>query len=72
MDRARITIPNLLFWLMAMAFLGALAPVFFDALQAATSEVGQGTLLMYQLLFPVAILVLIGVIWRTATAGANR
>jgi hypothetical protein len=71
MDRARITIPNLLFWLMAMAFLGALAPVFFEALRAASSEAGEGTLLMYRLLFPIAVIVLMGVIWRTATAGVD-
>lgn len=70
-DRARITLPNVVMFLAALAFLGALSPVFYDSLQGSVGQVNTGTLLLFRLLPAGAILILITVIWRKATAGVS-
>jgi hypothetical protein len=70
-DRARITLPNVVLWLAALAFLGALAPVFYSSLESAVGETSTGALLLYRLLPSLAVLILITVIWRKATAGVS-
>jgi hypothetical protein len=70
-DRARITLPNVMLWLMAMAFLAAFMPAFSDGLSAAVGQTIPGTLLLFRVLPGLAVVVLLTVIWRKATAGVS-
>lgn len=68
-ERARMTLPDVLFVLMSVAFLGALWPVVADALQTNAGAMSAGSSLIYQLLLPVAVLVLFSTIYLKAVAG---
>jgi len=68
-NRARLTLPDVLFVLMSLAFVGALWPVVAAALQTNAGVMSTGSSYIYQLLLPVAILVLFSVIYLKAVAG---
>lgn len=68
-ERARITLPDLVYILFALAFLGALYPVFFEALDMQAPNMMTGSVYIYQLILPLALLVMLTVIYVKATAG---
>ncbi len=67
--RARLTIPDVVFTLLALAFLRALYPVFWDGFEANLSEMRPGTELLFQLMLPLLVLVLLSVVWVKAIGG---
>ena len=69
-DRGRLTLPDLAHFLFAVACLGALAPVFFASLEHNSSLMGTGELYLWQMVVPVAVLVLFGLIWYKGAGGA--
>lgn len=73
-SRARLTIPDVAEVVVALAFLGGLAKVWYDGLESAAgySIMNPGATYVWQLFFPLAILVLLGVIYKKATAGGGR
>lgn len=69
--RARITLPDVLFLLMSLAFLGALYPVFMDGFRENVSIMSTGTAYLLQMVLPLAVLVLLSVIYVKAIAGSG-
>jgi len=67
--RARITITDIVFALMTIAFVGALWPVFFDAYQGTAADLTTGTEMLYLLILPVIVLVLIFKLYQKAVRG---
>lgn len=72
-DRGRLTITDLAGVLVSIAFIGALAPVFYDGLdRAAGYEIfGTGAAYLWQVFMPLAAIVLLGVIYAKASAGGG-
>lgn len=70
-ERARLTVPDVLFLLLSFGFLAALYPVFWDGLQANADKMSTGTAYLFQLLLPFAILVLFTMIYATAVRGVR-
>lgn len=68
-QRARITIPDLLFVLFAIAVLGALWPVWNNLFESNIGEIPTGTAWLLQLILPMALLVLVTVIFAKAARG---
>lgn len=69
MDRARITIPDILMLLMAFAFLGALYPVFWGFYSDNLSYLSPGAKYLFQLMLPLLLLVIYTVVYRNAVGG---
>lgn len=69
-DRGRITLPDLMHFLAAMAVLGALWPVAYTLLSTEETTIGTGELLLWQSVLPVALIVMLAIIWRKAAGGA--
>lgn len=67
--RARITIPDLMFTLMSLAFLGALWPVFYSVMEQQALDMDPGTLYIYQLLLPGLIIVMFSLVYAKAAGG---
>lgn len=63
-DRARLTIPDVITALVSLFFLGALFPIYRDALTSASTSTGVQLLSVFML--PLAILVMYHVIFRRA------
>lgn len=70
-DRARITIPDVVFVLFTLGFFAALSPVFFEMLNQNLSGMGTGMALLLRLIPPLIIIVLLGVIYAKAVQGAR-
>lgn len=70
-ERGRLTLPDLVYVLMSLAVLGALWPVVQSGLEANAGVVGTGPAYIFLLLLPLAALVLLTLIWRTAAGGAT-
>lgn len=70
-DRARLTITDVLFVLIAVMALTAFYPVFADLLNQNASSMGRGASLIMQTVLPVSIIVLIGYIYIRAGVGAQ-
>lgn len=70
-DRGRLTIPDLVEALIALAFLGGLSGVFFAGLDNAAQYLSPGEAYVWQLIPPVMALVLLAVVLRKATAGGG-
>lgn len=69
-SRGRLTIPDVLYLLVTMAFMGALYPVFHAGLVANASYLSTGEAYLLKLLLPLMVLVFAGVIFLTARRGA--
>lgn len=69
--RARLTIADLMHVVLAVAILGGLAPIYYESLNHAAPHLTTGGGFLWQLFYPVATLVLFGVIWRKAAAGGQ-
>lgn len=69
-NRARITLPDVLFALFSLVVLGGLYPIVWESLQANAAQMSTAELYLYQLVLPLALLVFLVSIWRTAVGGA--
>ena len=69
-NRARITLPDVLFAAFSLAILGALYPVVSESLQINAAQMSVAELYLYQLVLPLALLVFLVGVWRTAVGGA--
>lgn len=67
--RARLTVPDVLFVLWSVAIIGALWPVVDAAISKNAGVMSTGSSYIYQLLLPMAVLVLFSVIYLKAVAG---
>jgi hypothetical protein len=68
-DRARITPVDALFVLVTLAFFAPLFQVFSSGFEANLSNIGTGPALILQLLAPMFVIVLLGVVYAKATQG---
>jgi hypothetical protein len=65
-ERGRLTLPDVMFVTMSFAFLAALYPVFAESYRATDSLLDPGSRLLYQAILPLALLVLLTVIYVKA------
>jgi len=65
-SRARLTLPDVMFVTMSFAFLAALYPVFAESYRSNVGLLDPGSRLLYQALLPLALLVLLTVIYVKA------
>lgn len=70
-NRARLTVPDILFVLMSFGFLLALWPVFQDGFEKNVGLMGPGAAILWQMILPYALLILLYVIFSKATRGAT-
>jgi len=68
-ERGRLTLPFILYILLAMAFLGGLYPVFADLYAQNVGTMTQGTRLIFQLVLPLSVLVLLTLIFVKSGVG---
>lgn len=65
-DRGRLTLPGLVIFLLAIAYLGALGPVYMDLLNGSVDHLSTGEAFIYQLFLPFILLVTLAVQFRRA------
>jgi len=70
--RGRITIVEVLTGTFALAFVAALWPVVADALDGATGIMSTGEIYLVRILLPLMLVVLLTVVFVTASAGGGR
>jgi hypothetical protein len=70
-QRGRLTVPDIVFITFSLAILGSLYPIFWDRLQANIGTMSTATAYLFQLVLPLAVLVLLGMVFKKATAGAR-
>lgn len=68
-DRARLTVPDVIYVLMGVAFLAALWPVFSDLLTGHAGDISEGGKWLFLIALPFAILVLFTMVFRKASEG---
>jgi len=71
-ERGRITIVEVLTGTFALAFVAALWPVVADALDGATAIMSTGEIYLMRILLPLMLVVLLTVVFVTASAGGGR
>jgi len=71
-DQARLTIVDVINFVMAIAFLGALSIPFYSSLDARAGLLSEGELLLYQSIPPLFVLVLFTIIWVKASSVGVR
>lgn len=71
MNRARITLTDLIYFLIAVVALAAFQPVVNEQLNQNAGSMNEGTILIIQTVLPVAILILMAVIYVKAGIGAR-
>jgi hypothetical protein len=69
MGRARLTITDVVYLLMALAALAALYPVFDALLAANVAGLSDGEELIYSTVLPLAVMVLLSIIYLEARSG---
>lgn len=69
MGRGRLTITDLVYVVIAMAGLGALYPAYRMVLSAASGSLDPGTMMLFQTVLPVALIVLLSVVYIEARGG---
>jgi hypothetical protein len=72
MDRARLTITDVVYVLMAVAGLAALYPVYSSLLNGTASRMDPGTAVVFQSMLAVMLVVLLSVIYVEARSGRAR
>lgn len=70
--RGRITIVEVVTTLFALGFVGALWPVVSTSLDGAVSEMTAGEVYLIRLLLPMMLLVMLSILYATATQGGNQ
>lgn len=68
-DRGRLTVPDVLFLLMGIAFLGALYPVFWGFYTDNLTYLSPGAKYLFQLMLPLLLLVIYTIVFRNAVGG---
>lgn len=71
-ERARLTITDVVYLLMALAGLAALFPVYQSLLDSLAPELGRGPELLFATVLPVAALMLLAVVYVEARKGRPR
>lgn len=71
-DRGRITIVEVLTGTFALAFVAALWPVVADSLDGATGIMSTGEIYLVRIVLPLMLIVLLTVVFVTASAGGGR
>lgn len=71
-ERGRITIVEVLTGTFALAFVAALWPVVADSLDGATAIMSTGEIYLMRILLPLMLVVLLTVVFVTASAGGGR
>jgi cytochrome c biogenesis factor len=71
-ERGRITIVEVLTGTFALAFVAALWPVVADSLDGATAIMSTGEIYLVRILLPLMLVVLLTVVFVTASAGGGR
>lgn len=69
MNRGRITVPDVLIYLVTVAFVAGLYPAYTDLLEANIDVVPEGPAIIFRTLLPLMLLVLLGSIYLKAGAG---
>jgi cytochrome c biogenesis factor len=70
--RARITIVEVLTGTFALAFVAALWPVVADALDSSAGIMSTGEVYLVRIMLPLLLIVLLTVVFVTASAGGGR
>lgn len=70
--RGRLTLPDVAFITMSIAVFGALAPVLYTIINDNASELTTGQAYLIQIVVPLTVIVIMGVVYRVATAGVVR
>lgn len=70
-DRARITITDVVYILIALAALSGLWPAYSTVLDKAAADLPRGEELLLSTLLPVALLIILAVIYVDARGGAG-
>jgi len=70
--RGRITIVEVLTGTFALAFVAALWPVVADSLDSATALMSTGEIYLVRIVLPLMLVVLLTVVFVTASAGGGR
>lgn len=68
-DRARITVPDVLFIVFSVASIAALYPVFWSGLEDRAGGMTTGELYLFQLILPFALLVVVSMVYVSAVGG---
>lgn len=68
-ERARITVPDVIFVLMSIGFLAVLFPLLRDIMATHAGEISTGAAWLYIMILPMALLVLFSQIFRKASEG---
>jgi len=71
-ERGRITIVEVLTGTFALAFVAALWPVVADSLNGATGIMSTGEVYLMRIVLPLMLVVLLTVVFVTASAGGGR
>ena len=69
MSRGRVTVPDVLVWLLAVAFLGGLYPVYSSIISVHIGAAPEGPAIILQTIFPLMTLILITTIYMKAGLG---
>lgn len=72
MNRARLTIVDVLYIAFALAGLVALYPAYMDIYESTAPMLDQGPSLLFGTLFPIAVVVLLSLIYIEARGGLRR
>jgi cytochrome c biogenesis factor len=67
-QRGRLTVPDVLLGLFAMAFLGALYPVLSDGMAEQSAEIPTGAGWLLELFLPLLLLVFLSIIYVQAAS----
>jgi hypothetical protein len=67
-QRGRLTVPDVMFGLFTMAFIGALYPVFMDGYQENLNVIPTEAELLLQLMLPLSLLVFFAIIYLKAAS----
>jgi hypothetical protein len=68
-SRGRLTVPDIVLFLASMAFLAPLSLVYFEALDTNAHLMSTGEAYLYQMIAPLAVLVLFSMIFVKAIGG---
>lgn len=71
-ERARLTLPDFAYFLMSIAFLGALWPVLKAGLDERAGEMTTGEGYVYQLILPLLVIVLLVTIIHVSAGGGTQ
>jgi len=68
-EEARLTIIDVLYFLVALFLLAALSPAFIDGFNSAAPQMSPGTELVWSAVLPFSVLVMLSLIYRKSIGG---